>query len=104
MPWLDVVNGQLIWGKGAVIKQELRVIGLIILTVALSMGIFTGLNGFMISTSRLLFSMYRAKRLPQIFSKLHPKYQTPYAGIIFTVIIAMLAPCHGLVVKYCYGW
>ncbi len=95
MPWLDVVNEQLIWGTGTVIKQELGVVGLIILTVALSMGIFTGLNGFIISTSRLLFSMSRAKILPQIFSKLHPKYQTPYAGIIFTVIIAMLAPWFG---------
>lgn len=94
-PWLGLVQEQHIWGTGAAIQNVLGTTGLIILVTALSMGIFTGLNGFIISSSRLMFAMSRAKVLPQVFSKLHPKYKTPYAGIIFTAIVAMLAPWFG---------
>ncbi|WP_019378065.1 APC family permease [Virgibacillus halodenitrificans] len=94
-PWLGLVSEEHIWGTGAAIQHVLGTTGLVILVTALSMGIFTGLNGFIISSSRLMFAMSRAKVLPEIFSKLHPKYNTPYAGIIFTAIIAMLAPWFG---------
>ena len=59
------------------------------------MGIFTGLNGFIVSSSRLLFAMSRAKMLTTIFSRLHPKHQTPYFSIVFTILIAMIAPWFG---------
>ncbi len=94
-PWESVVADNYIWGTGQVIQDLLGTAGLIVLVVALTMGIFTGLNGFIISSSRLLFAMSRAKIIPQSFSKLHPKYKTPYWGIIFTVIIAMVSPWFG---------
>lgn len=94
-PWLGLVSEQNLWGTGVAIKSVLGNTGLIILVVALSMGIFTGLNGFIISSSRLMFAMSRAKVLPKVFSKLHPKHNTPYAGIIFTVAVAMFAPWFG---------
>src|SRR5699024_10816548 len=77
------------------VQDVLGVTGLVILVVALSMGIFTGLNGFIVSSSRLLFAMSRAKIIPKSFSKLHPEYNTPYVGILFTAIIAMFAPWFG---------
>jgi len=94
-PWLGLVGEQHIWGTGMAIQNVLGTTGLVILVIALSMGIFTGLNGFIISSSRLMFAMSRAKVLPAVFSKLHPKYETPYAGIIFTAAIAMSAPWFG---------
>ncbi|MEC5425943.1 APC family permease [Virgibacillus sp. C22-A2] len=94
-PWQQLVAEQHVWGTGAAIQELLGTMGLIMLVTALTMGIFTGLNGFIISSSRLLFAMSRAKILPAAFSKLHPKYETPYVGIIFTVIIAMFAPWFG---------
>src|SRR5690625_5952904 len=42
-----------------------------------------------------MFSMSRAKILPGVFSKLHPKYETPYIAVIFTVIVSMAAPWFG---------
>src|SRR5699024_5287650 len=84
-----------IWGTGTAIKEVLGTMGLVVLVIALTMGIFTGLNGFIISSSRLLFAMSRAKILPAGFAKLHGKHQTPYIAIIFTVILAMLAPWFG---------
>ncbi|MEJ8766709.1 APC family permease [Oceanobacillus sp. HCA-5259] len=94
-PWQEVAAAGHLWGTGYVIEQTLGTMGVVILVVALSMGIFTGLNGFIISTSRLLFAMSRAKFIPASFSKLHKKYQTPYISILFIVIVSMAAPWFG---------
>ncbi|MEM3254530.1 MAG: amino acid permease, partial [Fervidicoccaceae archaeon] len=37
--------------------------------------------------SRVLFSMGRQGHLPKIFSKVHPKYKTPYFSTIFVALI-----------------
>lgn len=94
-PWLGLVAEQHIWGTGAAIQNVLGKTGLVILVTALSMGIFTGLNGFILSSSRLLFAMSRAKVIPTAFSKLHPKYDTPYVGIIFVSLVSLFAPWFG---------
>lgn len=94
-PWESVVAEEHIWGTGYIIQELLGPLGLTILVVALTMGIFTGLNGFILSSSRLLFAMARAKIIPQGFAKIHPKYNTPYWGVIFAVIVAMLSPWFG---------
>ncbi|TFJ91574.1 APC family permease [Lentibacillus salicampi] len=94
-PWQALVAQGETWGTGAAIQGLLGNMGLVILVTALTMGIFTGLNGFIISSSRLLFAMSRAKIIPEAFSKLHPKYKTPYVGIIFTVVASALAPWFG---------
>lgn len=91
-PWEGVVAENHLWGTGEVIEEVVGPIGLIILVMALTMGIFTGLNGFIMAGSRLLFAMARAKILPKSFGILHPKYETPYVAVIFTVVISSVAP------------
>src|SRR5699024_3137992 len=94
-PWDNVVNKNYLWGTGVVIQELLGVFGLAILVIAVSMGIFTGLNGFIMASSRLLFAMARAKILPTLFGKLHTKHKTPHIAIVFTVIISSSAPWFG---------
>lgn len=94
-PWQEVAAAGHLWGTGHVIQQLIGIPGLIILVVALSMGIFTGLNGFILAGSRLLFAMARAQIIPSVFGKIHPKYGTPYIAIIFTVIVSAFAPWFG---------
>ncbi|MFD1416282.1 APC family permease [Oceanobacillus jeddahense] len=94
-PWEGVVEEGHIWGTGYIIQELLGPLGMAILAVALAMGIFTGLNGFIISSSRLMLSMARANILPSSFGRLHPKYNTPYVGIIFAVVVSMVAPWFG---------
>src|SRR5690625_3993485 len=94
-PWEGLVAADHSWGTAAAIQGLLGNMGLVLLVTALTMGVLTGLNGFILSSSRLLFAMSRAKILPEVFSKLHPKYETPYAGIIFTVVLSMFAPWFG---------
>ena len=95
MPWQSLVERHEIWGTGYVVKNVLGVGGMALLALALTMGIFTGLIGFYISTSRLMFAMGRAKALPSVFGKLHKTHHTPYAGIIFVCIICLTAPWFG---------
>ncbi|UTH11414.1 APC family permease [Macrococcoides canis] len=80
---------------GSVIQYAFGYIGVGILSIAILMGIFTGLNGFLMSSSRLLFSMGRSGVMPRIFSRIHPKYNTPYISIIFITLLALCSPWLG---------
>ncbi|MDF3001179.1 MAG: family permease [Bacillota bacterium] len=73
--------GSPVWGK--------------ILIIGGVCGIVTSWNGFFIGASRVIFSMGRAKMLPTIFGKVHPKYQTPTAAIVLVGVICMITPLMG---------
>ena len=94
-PWLTSVEQGSAWGTAVIVENAYGGIGLLLLAFALMMGIFTGLIGFYLSTSRLVFAMGRAKILPKVFGKLHSKYKTPHAAIIFTFILTLAAPFFG---------
>ncbi len=69
--------------------------GLVLLGVALLCAVLSGILGFYMATSRLLFSMAREKVLPAWFGKLHPKTNTPYNAILFILAISLIAPWFG---------
>lgn len=94
-PWQELVRLDSDWGTGSAIENILGRLGVFVIAIALSMGIFTGLNGFFLSSSRLMFAMGRARILPDVFHRLHSKYNTPYAGIIFTAFLCLFAPWFG---------
>ena len=96
--WLSTNNASLngnLWLTGSETQTAFGYIGLGVLAIAIIMGIFTGLNGFLMSASRLLFSMGRSGIMPKAFSRLHPKYKTPYVAIIFLVAVTLIAPWLG---------
>lgn len=88
-------SGNSLWGIGNIIQSSAGMIGVIILTIAIMMGIFTGLNGFLNSSSRLLYSMARGKALPSFFSDLHSKYCTPHKAIWFVAFVMLPSPWFG---------
>lgn len=94
-PWQQLVAGQPVWGTGDVVKSLFGNLGMTLLTAALCMGIFTGINGFLVSSSRMLLAMGRARILPAAFTKIHPKYHTPHIGIITAVIVCFITPWFG---------
>ena len=59
------------------------------------MGIFTSWNAFFIGASRLMFAMSRGGMLPTVFSRLHPKYESPVAVIVLLTCITIIAPLFG---------
>ena len=58
-------------------------------------GILTSWNGFILGSTRVIFAMGRAKMLPPVFGKVHPKYQTPTAAIVLVGLITCLSPLLG---------
>ncbi|MBD5420931.1 MAG: APC family permease [Bacteroides sp.] len=60
-------------------------------------GIVTTWNSFLIGGSRVIYSMSKACMLPQVFSSLHTKYNTPWVAILFLGGLSMVAPLFGRV-------
>ena len=69
--------------------------GLVFLGVAVLTAILSGIIGFYMAISRLLYSMAKEDVLPAWFGKLHGKYKTPANAILFVMIIALIAPFFG---------
>ena len=66
-----------------------------LLVLAGLLGIVTSWNAFFIGATRLIFAMSRARMLPAVFSRLHPRYDSPVAAILLMTPPAMMAPLLG---------
>ena len=104
--------GFIIWGISLAAPSEVREEGLISVADAIAycmssqtfgkimicggiFGIFSSWNGFMVAATRVLFAMGRAKMIGPVFGRLHPKYKTPSAAIVFVGLICTLSPLFG---------
>lgn len=58
-------------------------------------GIITSWNAFILGGSRAIYALAKSNLLPPIFAKLHPKYKTPYAAIIFIGLLCCISPFFG---------
>jgi len=81
--------------------QLLGTVGVVFLGIAVLGAILSGIIGFYMATSRLLYSMSKEKVLPAWFGKLHGKYKTPAHAILFIMAIALIAPFFG---RTALGW
>jgi len=75
--------------------------GLFFIGIAVLGAILSGIIGFYMATSRLLYSMSKEKVLPEWFGRLDEKYKTPKNAILFTLIISLVAPFFG---RTALGW
>lgn len=66
-----------------------------IIVIAGVAGIITSWNAFIIGGSRILYAMSIRKMIPQWFSHIHPKYNTPVNAILFLGILGAVAPLLG---------
>ena len=74
--WPDrVMAGEWVLLVGA--EEILGVFGKVLVGVAVSCAVLSGIMGFYLASSRLMFSMSRDGYLPEIFSKIDTKYGTP---------------------------
>lgn len=94
-PWGVLNESMPSWATGAAMQQNMGRIGLSVLVLGVTMGICTGINGFYLATSRLLYGMSKAQILPKWFGKLHEKYNTPSNALIFCLVLASIAPWFG---------
>lgn len=98
--WPDrVMNGEWVLLVGA--EELLGVFGKVLLGIAVSSAVLSGIMGFYLASSRLMYAMARDGYLPKVFSKISNKYGTPVNAMIFCVIISLSGPILG---REALGW
>ena len=95
LPWESLAAEAPLWATGTTVVRSLGTPGLVVLTLAVVTAVSTGINGFYMASSRLLFSMGRAKLLPAWFARIHPEHGTPVNAIVFTAVVSLAAPWFG---------
>ncbi len=58
-------------------------------------GILTSWNAFIVGASRVLYALAKSGFLPSAFARLHPRYATPYVGILAIGALSVVAPLFG---------
>lgn len=58
--------------------------GFVLMSILTIIAAITTANAHIAALSRMLYGMARERLMPKFFSKLHPKYRTPWCGILFT--------------------
>ena len=76
-------------------KELLGIPGLVIICMAVLGALLSGVVGFYMASSRLLYSISKEKMLPKWFGYIHPKYKTPVNAIVFVLAISLIAPFFG---------
>ncbi|OAV51167.1 amino acid permease [Enteractinococcus helveticum] len=94
IPAADLPNHELVTADALAVLLGHEFWGTVVIAGGVA-GILTSWNAFLIGASRLMFSMARARMIPALFGKLHPRYRTPANAIILISILAALAPFLG---------
>jgi amino acid transporter len=58
-------------------------------------GILTSWNAFIIGGSRVLYALAHSKMLPSVFGELHPRFHTPYWGVLLIGLLSCISPFFG---------
>ena len=98
--WPDrVMAGE--WVLLVAAEEMLGVFGKVLIGVAVSCAVLSGIMGFFLASSRLMYSMARDNYLPKVFAKIDEKHGTPINAIIFCLIISLSGPILG---REALGW
>ncbi len=80
-----------LWGASA---ANLNWAGILLVVGGIG-GILTSWNAFILGASRVTFVLAESGYLPPVFTRIHPRYKTPYVAIATIGILSMLAPFFG---------
>jgi len=98
--WPDrVMAGE--WVLLVAAEELLGVFGKILIGISVSCAVLSGIMGFYLASSRLIFSMARDGFLPKIFCKVSKTQHVPINSIIFCIIISLSGPVLG---REALGW
>lgn len=82
-------------------EEMLGVFGKALLGVAVSCAVLSGIMGFYLASSRLMYAMARDGYLPKVFAKISPKYGTPVNAMLFCILVSLSGPVLG---REALGW
>lgn len=100
-PDLIVESSLTPWILLAAAERLLGVTGKILIGTAVSCAVLSGIMGFYLASSRLMYSMSRDGYLPEWFSVIDEKYRTPKNALIFCILISLSGPILG---REALGW
>lgn len=89
------------WLLLAAAERLLGLPGKILVGVAVSCAVLSGIMGFYMASARLMYSMSLDGYLPSIFGKLDPKHGTPRNAMIFCILVSLSGPILG---REALGW
>ena len=89
------------WVLLAAAEELLGVFGKILIGMAVSCAVLSGIMGFYLASSRLLYSMAKETVLPQRFGEIDSKFGTPKNAIVFCMLISLSGPVLG---REALGW
>lgn len=82
-------------------EELLGTFGKVLLGIGVSCAVLSGIMGFYLAASRLMFSMARDGFLPMHFTVIDSKYGTPKNAMIFCIIVSLAGPILG---REALGW
>ena len=98
--WPDrVMAGE--WVVLVAAEELLGGFGKVLVGLGVSCAVLSGIMGFYLASSRLMYSMSRDGYLPAWFGKVDAKYGTPKNAMIFCVIVSLSGPILG---REALGW
>lgn len=98
--WPDrVMAGDWVLLIGA--EAMLGTLGKTLVGMAVSCAVLSGIMGFYLASSRLMYSMSRDGYLPKSYSEIDEKYGTPKKALIFCILISLSGPILG---REALGW
>ncbi|MEO5309412.1 APC family permease [Corynebacterium sp. c3Ub_189] len=83
------------WPTATAIGDIMGWPGLLLLVLAVSAGVLTGLNGFYTAASRVIFSLGQSKMLPEWLGRLDSKKGTPKNAVLVVMALCLLTPWFG---------
>ena len=101
--WPDlIVNSESTpWLLLTAAERLLGMPGKVLVGVAVSCAVLSGIMGFYMASSRLMYSMAREGYLPAVFGKIDEKHGTPKNAMLFCIVISLSGPILG---REALGW
>lgn len=100
-PDLIVESSSTPWLLLAAAERLLGTPGKVLIGVAVSCAVLSGIMGFYLAASRLMYSMSRDGYLPKWFGIIDEKHGTPKNALIFCIVISLSGPILG---REALGW
>ena len=98
--WPDrVMAGE--WVLLVAAEELLGTFGKVLIGVAVSCAVLSGIMGFYLASSRLMYSMSKEGYLPKMFAKVSDKTGTPVNALIFCIVVSLSGPILG---REALGW
>ena len=82
-------------------EELLGVFGKVLVGLGVSCAVLSGIMGFYLASSRLMYSMSRDGYLPEWFGRVDKKYGTPKNAMIFCILVSLSGPILG---REALGW